>query len=44
MMIKKIIHLNSGSMVKNLFFKQGSEKKWKVQTFTLAPYVGGLGV
>ncbi len=39
---KIIIHLNSGSMVKNLFLKHGYEKKYKVQTFTLAPWVGGV--
>jgi hypothetical protein len=44
MMIKKIIYLDSGPMVKNLFLKHGNEKRWKVQTFTLAPYVDGLGV
>jgi hypothetical protein len=29
-------------MVENLFLKHGSEKKWKVQTFTFIQ-VGGLG-
>jgi hypothetical protein len=41
---KIIIYLNSGSMVKDLLFKHGGEKRWKVQTFTFAPKVGGLGV
>jgi hypothetical protein len=29
-------HLNNGSMVKDLFIKHGGERRWKVQTFTLA--------
>jgi hypothetical protein len=35
-MTKKIIHLNNDSMVKDLFFKHVNEKRWNVQTFTLA--------
>jgi len=41
---KNIIHLNSALMVKDLLFKYGGEKRWKVQTFTFTPYIGGQGV
>lgn len=46
---KKKIHLNSGSMVKNLFLKHGGEKKVKslnLHIYTLscqARRLGGLG-
>jgi hypothetical protein len=40
---KNIIHLNSGSIVKDLFLKHGGEKRWMIQTFTFALLVGGLG-
>jgi hypothetical protein len=33
---KNIIHLNNGSMVKDLFLKHGNERSQKVQTFTLS--------
>jgi hypothetical protein len=29
--------LNNGSMVKDLFIKHEGERRWKVQTFSLAP-------
>jgi hypothetical protein len=29
-------YLNIGPMVKDLFFKDGGEGKWRVKTFTLA--------
>jgi hypothetical protein len=35
-MTKKIICLNNDSMVKDLFFKHGGERRIEVQTFTLA--------
>jgi len=31
-------------MVKDLIFKNGGERRWKAQTFTLVLQVGGLGV
>jgi hypothetical protein len=34
---------NNGPMVKDFFFKHGSEGRWKVQTFTFAPQADGLG-
>ncbi len=34
-------YLNNGSMVNDLFFKHGGERRRKVQTFTLVQ-VGGL--
>jgi len=44
---KNIIHFNIDSIIKNLPFNlkvKGSERRWKVQTYTFTPYVGGLGV
>ncbi len=42
MVKNEFIYLNSGPMVEDLFFKHGSEDKWKVQMFTFIQ-VGGLG-
>jgi len=33
---KNIIHSNNGWMVQGLFIKHGGERKWRIQTFTLA--------
>ncbi len=41
---KIIICLNNDSMVKGLLLKHGGERRIKVQTFTLTPQVGGVGV
>jgi hypothetical protein len=41
---KNINHLNNDSTVKDLLSKHGSERRRKVQTFTLAPWVGEQGV
>jgi len=37
-------YLNNDPMIKDLFFKHEGEKRWRVQIFTLAPYIDGLGV
>lgn len=41
-MTNYFIHLNNYLMVKNLFFKHGSVRRSGVQTFALAPKIGGL--
>jgi hypothetical protein len=41
---QKIIHLKNGSKVNFLYKKHGDQKRWNVQTFTFAHWVGGLNV
>jgi hypothetical protein len=36
-MTNDFTYLNNGSIVKDLFFKHGGERRWGVQTFMLAP-------